>query len=115
VDRPADLADRDIVITSVAGSQDFADVTTGPDGVLANGGHGPKVVIDSSTVSMAVSEAVRAKALEIGTVSPRRTGQRQSEGRESRTPQRRGLGSARSFRAVPPLPEDAWVHSQLCR
>jgi len=67
VDRPADLADRDIVITSVAGSQDFADVTTGPDGVLANGGHGPKVVIDSSTVSMAVSEAVRAKALEIGT------------------------------------------------
>ncbi|MEA2654864.1 MAG: hypothetical protein QOI23_229, partial [Chloroflexota bacterium] len=66
-DRPADLADRDIVITSVAGSQDFADVTTGPDGVLSNGGHGPKVVIDSSTVSMAASEAVRAKALEIGT------------------------------------------------
>jgi 3-hydroxyisobutyrate dehydrogenase len=67
VDRPAELADRDIVITSVAGSQDFADVTTGPDGVLSNGGHGPKVVIDSSTVSMAVSEAVRAKATEIGT------------------------------------------------
>ncbi|MEA2629587.1 MAG: hypothetical protein QOJ10_2047 [Chloroflexota bacterium] len=67
VDRPADLADRDIVITSVAGSQDFADVTTGPDGVLSNGGHGPRVVIDSSTVSIAVSEAVRARALEIGT------------------------------------------------
>ena len=67
VDRPADLADRDIVITSVAGSQDFADVTTGSDGVLSNDGHGPKVVIDSSTVSIAVSEAVRAKATEIGT------------------------------------------------
>jgi 3-hydroxyisobutyrate dehydrogenase-like beta-hydroxyacid dehydrogenase len=67
VDRPADLADRDIVITSVSGSQDFADVTTGPDGVLANGGLRPKVVIDSSTVSMAVSEAVRAKAMELGT------------------------------------------------
>src|ERR1700693_122272 len=67
VDRPADLADRDIVITSVAGSQDFADVTTGSDGVLSNDGHGPKVVVDSSTVSIGVSEAVRAKATEIGT------------------------------------------------
>jgi 3-hydroxyisobutyrate dehydrogenase and related beta-hydroxyacid dehydrogenases len=30
VDRPADLADRDIVFTSVAGSQDFAAVTNRP-------------------------------------------------------------------------------------
>src|ERR1700704_5799278 len=57
VDRPADLADRDIVITSVAGSQDFAAVTTGPAGVLSNGGRGPSVLIDSSTVSMEASEA----------------------------------------------------------
>src|ERR1700693_1000811 len=54
VDRPADLAECDIVITSVAGSQDFADVTTGPQGVLSNGGPVPSVVIDSSTVSMEV-------------------------------------------------------------
>src|ERR1700674_2050629 len=67
VDRPADLADRDIVFTSVAGSQDFAAVTTGPAGVLSNGGHVPSVVIDSSTVSMDVSEKVRAKAAELGT------------------------------------------------
>ncbi|HEY1161643.1 MAG TPA: NAD(P)-dependent oxidoreductase [Candidatus Dormibacteraeota bacterium] len=66
VDRPADLADRDIVFTSVAGSQDFADVITGPDGVLSNGGPVPAVIIDSSTVSMDVSQKVRAKAKEVG-------------------------------------------------
>ena len=67
VDRPADLADRDIVFTSVAGSQDFVDVTTGPDGLLSNGGAVPTVVIDSSTVSMDVSQKVRAKAADLGT------------------------------------------------
>ena len=67
VDRPADLADRDIVITSVAGSQDFAAVTTGPAGVLSNGGRGPSVLIDSSTVSMEASEAVRVRGMEMGT------------------------------------------------
>ena len=66
VDRPADLADRDIVFTSVAGSRDFAEVTTGPDGLLSNGGPVPAVIIDSSTVSMDVSEKVRAKAEEVG-------------------------------------------------
>jgi 3-hydroxyisobutyrate dehydrogenase len=66
VDRPADLADRDIVFTSVAGSQDFADVITGPDGVLSNGGPVPAVIVDSSTVSMDVSQKVRAKAHEVG-------------------------------------------------
>jgi 3-hydroxyisobutyrate dehydrogenase len=69
VDRPKDLADRDIVLTSVAGSQDFTAVTTGPEGVLSqsNGGHVPAVVIDSSTVSMEASQAVRAKAERLGT------------------------------------------------
>jgi 3-hydroxyisobutyrate dehydrogenase len=66
VDRPADLADRDIVFTSVAGSQDFADVITGRHGVLSNGGPVPAVIIDSSTVSMDVSQKVRAKAEEVG-------------------------------------------------
>ena len=66
VDRPADLADREIVFTSVAGSQDFAEVTIGPDGLLSNGGPVPAVIIDSSTVSMDVSQKVRAKAKEVG-------------------------------------------------
>src|SRR5438309_5152708 len=67
VDRPADLSDREIVITSVAGSDDFAEVITGPEGLLSNGGRVPGIVIDSSTVSMDVSESVRGKAGRLGT------------------------------------------------
>src|SRR5256884_5124620 len=66
VDRPADLGDRDIVITSVAGARDFAEVMTGAQGLLANGNHVPSMVIDTSTVSMEVSEAIREKATEVG-------------------------------------------------
>jgi 3-hydroxyisobutyrate dehydrogenase len=35
VDRPADLADRDIVFTMIATSDDLKHVTLGKDGVLA--------------------------------------------------------------------------------
>ena len=66
VDRPQDLSDRDIVITSVAGSKDFAEVMTGPQGLLADGKHVPAMVIDTSTVSMHVSQAIREKAAERG-------------------------------------------------
>lgn len=66
VDRPADLSDRDIVLVSVADSPDFAAVMTGPDGLLANGGPVPRVVVDTSTVSMAVSRQVREHAEGLG-------------------------------------------------
>src|SRR5437016_983722 len=66
VDRPADLSDRDLVITSVAGSRDFAEVMTGPQGLLANGERVPSLVIDTSTVSMEVSQAIREKAAQLG-------------------------------------------------
>ncbi len=66
VDRPADLSDRDVVITSVAGSRDFTEVMTGPEGLLANGQRVPKMVIDTSTVSMEVSKAIREKAASLG-------------------------------------------------
>jgi 3-hydroxyisobutyrate dehydrogenase-like beta-hydroxyacid dehydrogenase len=66
VDRPADLGDRDIVITSVAGSRDFAEVMTGGQGLLANGHRVPSLVIDTSTVSMDVSQAIREKAAALG-------------------------------------------------
>jgi 3-hydroxyisobutyrate dehydrogenase-like beta-hydroxyacid dehydrogenase len=66
VDRPEELADRDIVITSVAGSKDFAEVMTGRHGLLANGGRVPALIIDSSTVSMDVSSEIRAKAASLG-------------------------------------------------
>ena len=35
VDSPAELADRDIVFTMVAGSADVEEVVTGPDGLLS--------------------------------------------------------------------------------
>jgi 3-hydroxyisobutyrate dehydrogenase len=66
VDRPADLNDRDIVFTSVAGDPDFAEVMTGPRGLLANADRVPSMVIDTSTVSMDVSQAIREKAAQLG-------------------------------------------------
>ena len=66
VGRPADLADRDIVITMVAGSADFEEVMTGPHGLLGDSEHVPSLVIDASTVSMDISSAVRARAAERG-------------------------------------------------
>ena len=66
VDQPADLGDRDIVITSVAGSRDFAEVMTGAQGLLANGNRVPAMVIDTSTVSMEVSQTIREKAAGLG-------------------------------------------------
>ena len=67
VDAPADLADREIVFTSVARSDDFLDVIVGPNGLLSRGGHGPAIVIDTSTVSMDVTAEVRRRAVPFGT------------------------------------------------
>ena len=47
VDHPADLADRQIVIMSVSGSNDFADVLFGPKGLLADGKRAPSIVVDT--------------------------------------------------------------------
>jgi 3-hydroxyisobutyrate dehydrogenase len=66
VSSPADLADRDIVITMVAGSADFEEVMTGPQGLLADKENVPSLVIDASTVSMDVSSEIRARAAERG-------------------------------------------------
>ena len=66
VDSPSQLADRDIVVVSVADSPDFAAVMTGPKGLLSNGGRVPRVVVDTSTVSMDVSSEIRARAESLG-------------------------------------------------
>jgi 3-hydroxyisobutyrate dehydrogenase len=66
VDRPVELADRDIVMVSVADSPDFAAVMTGPQGLLSDGGRVPRVVVDTSTVSMDVSRQVRDHAARLG-------------------------------------------------
>jgi 3-hydroxyisobutyrate dehydrogenase len=67
VDRPADLADRDIVFTMIAASDDLKQVTLGRDGVLTVAGKAPKILIDCSTVSEEASGEVRAAAAKLGT------------------------------------------------
>jgi 3-hydroxyisobutyrate dehydrogenase len=66
VEHPVDLADRDIVITMVAGSSDFEEVMSGPHGLLANESQAPALVVDASTVSMSVSSEIREKAASRG-------------------------------------------------
>jgi 3-hydroxyisobutyrate dehydrogenase len=65
-DHPVNLADRDIVITMVAGSDDFEEVMTGPHGLLTNDSVVPALVIDASTVSMDVSFETRDLAEQRG-------------------------------------------------
>ena len=60
-DRPADLADRDIVFIMVSADDDLKAVVSGEDGLLA-GAAAPKIIVDSSTVSPEVSAEVRAIA-----------------------------------------------------
>jgi 3-hydroxyisobutyrate dehydrogenase-like beta-hydroxyacid dehydrogenase len=67
VDSPAELGDRDIVFTIVAGPADFQQVVTGPEGLLSGNGHIPDVVVDSTTVSAEASARVRAEAEQRGT------------------------------------------------
>jgi 3-hydroxyisobutyrate dehydrogenase len=59
VNRPADLAGRDVVFTMVSGSDDLLQVTVGENGVLADPEHSPGLLVDFSTVSMDASAAVR--------------------------------------------------------
>jgi 3-hydroxyisobutyrate dehydrogenase len=65
VDTPAELADRDIVFTMVAGPADFKEVVLGPQGILS-GERRPRLIVDSTTVSPATGEEVRAAADELG-------------------------------------------------
>ncbi|MEV8453133.1 NAD(P)-dependent oxidoreductase [Streptomyces sp. NPDC052095] len=67
VDVPADLADRDIVFTTVSASPDLQAVTTGPNGVLTSSAAAPGVLIDSSTVSARMSALIRDEAAQRGT------------------------------------------------
>src|SRR4051794_37481009 len=56
VDSPGELAEREIVFTIVAGSDDFREVVTGPTGLLSRSGARPRIIVDSTTVSPAASE-----------------------------------------------------------
>jgi len=66
VDRPVDLADRDVVFIMVSAPKDLEAVTIETDGLLTAQGVAPRIIIDSSTVSTAVSEKIRALAAESG-------------------------------------------------
>jgi 3-hydroxyisobutyrate dehydrogenase-like beta-hydroxyacid dehydrogenase len=66
VDTPAQLADRDVVFIMVAASDDLEHVTVGEDGLLT-ADVSPQIIIDSSTVSAAISEKIRGLAADRGT------------------------------------------------
>ena len=67
VDSPAELADRDIVFTMVAGPEDVIEVTLGENGVLSRDDAAPKIIIDSTTIDPEVSATLRRGAAERGT------------------------------------------------
>ncbi|WP_063836874.1 NAD(P)-dependent oxidoreductase [Phaeacidiphilus oryzae] len=63
-DSIAELRDRDVVFTTVAGSEDLKEVLLGEDGLIHSDGQAPAgpvpaVVVDCSTVSAEASAAVR--------------------------------------------------------
>jgi 3-hydroxyisobutyrate dehydrogenase-like beta-hydroxyacid dehydrogenase len=67
VDSPADLAGCDIVFTMVAASADVEEVVSGPSGLLSRADVQPGLIVDSTTISPAAAEGIRAAALERGT------------------------------------------------
>ena len=64
VDSAAELAEREIVFTIVAGPDDFQQVVAGREGLLSRNDACPQVIVDSTTVSPDASAAVRALAAE---------------------------------------------------
>lgn len=67
VDSPAELADRDIVFTMVAGPADVLEVTLGEEGVLAQKASAPEILVDSTTIDPDTSSILRDGAAERGT------------------------------------------------
>jgi 3-hydroxyisobutyrate dehydrogenase len=66
VDTPADLSDRDIVISMVSSSDDLLAVIAGEEGVLSRPGQTPGLLVDCSTVSVEGAEEVRHRAESAG-------------------------------------------------
>ena len=97
VDRPVDLADRDVVFIMVAADRDLEAVLTG-DGGLLTGTQAPDIIVDSSTVSPQVSAEARAVAAGAGAAIPRRPRQRQPQGHRGGQAHRRRLRPAGGVR-----------------
>jgi 3-hydroxyisobutyrate dehydrogenase len=64
VGSPVELADREIVFTMVAGSEDFKQVTVGPSGLVSAPGASPRIIVDATTVSLEASAQVRSQLAE---------------------------------------------------
>src|ERR1700749_233152 len=102
VDRPVDLADRDVVFIMVAADGDLEAVLTG-DGGLLTGSQAPDIIVDSSTVSPQVPAQARAVAPGAGAAVPGPPRGRQPQGHRGGQADRRGLrpaGGVRRRRAV---------------
>lgn len=67
VESPHDLAGCDVVFTNLASSDVFVEVITGANGLLANAGTAPRLIVDFSTISTQASAQVRAAAAARGT------------------------------------------------
>ena len=67
VDGPAELADRDIVFTMVAGPRDVLEVTVGEQGVLSRPDTAPRILVDSTTIDPSTGAELRELAAERGT------------------------------------------------
>jgi 3-hydroxyisobutyrate dehydrogenase-like beta-hydroxyacid dehydrogenase len=67
VDRPVDLADRDVVFSMVSAPKDLVAVTVGDGGLFTAEGVSPRILVDSSTVSEQASAQTRAAAADRGT------------------------------------------------
>lgn len=65
VNSPAELADRDLVFSMVSASKDLQQVMLGEGGLLT-AATSPRIIADSSTVSVEVSAEIRAAAAERG-------------------------------------------------
>jgi 3-hydroxyisobutyrate dehydrogenase len=65
VDSPADLADCEIVFTMVSAGKDVKEVLLGPAGVMSRGG-APKIVVDSTSISLEESAEIRARLAQKG-------------------------------------------------
>lgn len=67
VDRPIDLAGADVVFVMVSNPASLNAVMFGEGGLLTDSQRAPRLIVDSSTVSLEASADLRAKAKERGT------------------------------------------------
>jgi 3-hydroxyisobutyrate dehydrogenase len=68
VDKPVDLAGCDVVFCMVAESKDIKQVLLEEQGLLSQPGKVPKIVVDSTTISVEASAEIRAALDKVGTM-----------------------------------------------